>query len=702
LYCHAGCQFDEVVSALNLEKRDLFPAKDRSPRRRIAKVYQYTDETGTLLYEVVRFEPKKFRPRRSDGKGGWLWEVSDVRRVLYRLVEVRRAIAQSKRIYFPEGEKDVENLRALGLAATTTAFGAKAPWNPAYTDQLRGAAEVVLLADNDAPGQQRVETAAKALLGAVKVVKTLLLPNLPAKGDVSDWLAAGGTSEELERLAELAPEAGQGGKHHHAGRSAANVGNATTELDPAHGGADSKKTARERIVLKGTNLHELAALLESSEGSELTCGGDLRFDEMHLAPSVGGVPFDDAKYLDVQRRIEQFYSGPRGGSLQLSKERVRDAIQLAADKRSYHPVRDYLGRLKWDGVERISSVLEDILGVESTELSQAIMRKFFISAVARPMQPGCKADHVLILVGPQDLGKSRFFDLLAGSEWFSDSVIDIQNRDSYLLLRRVWILEWSELEAMQRARHQDAVKAFITSRVDLYRAPYGRTTEAVPRTSIIVGTTNSDAFLADATGNRRYWPIRSGKAIDLKRLAEVRDQLWAEAVVAFQKGEQWWLTPALEERLQRAHEEFEQQDPWTEPILRSAQGCLEPSTLTTAYLLKDGLDKPKGQWTRADEMRVASIMRKAGWDNHQVRVGTDRMRRWFAPTNGWDRHGRLGQKSSSVSTTAQPSQPSHPISEEEEEEVTARARGERGALQGLSGDHRVLAETVETLGRGVQ
>jgi putative DNA primase/helicase len=245
---------------------------------------------------------------------------------------------------------------------------------------------------------------------------------------------------------------------------------------------------------------------------------------------------------------------------------------LVAQQHRYHPVREFLSRLEWDGVSRIASVLEEILGVEPTELSQAMMRAWFISAVARPMKPGCKVDHVLILVGPQSLGKSQFFVELAGPKWFSDSVIDIQNRDFYLLLRRVWILEWSELESMQRARHQDAAKAFITSAVDVYRAPYARATESVPRTSIIVGTTNDPSFLSDPTGNRRYWPIAVKRELNLTRLAEWRDQLWAEAVVAFKKGEKWWLTSTMEGRLSEQQEDFEQVDPWTEPILTAAAG----------------------------------------------------------------------------------------------------------------------------------
>jgi len=393
--------------------------------------------------------------------------------------------------------------------------------------------------------------------------------------------------------------------------------------------AEIIQMAREKAVLSANNLDVLAGLFESPQYSDLLFGGDLEFDEMAMAPAVGGEPFDEARYLEVQRRVERNFAGPKGTALSLPCERVRDAVLLVAQQRRYHPVREFLSGLKWDGVPRIASVLEEILGVEPTELSQAMMRAWFISAVARPMKPGCKVDHVLILVGPQSLGKSQFFVELAGAKWFSDSVIDIQNRDSYLLMRRVWILEWSELEAMQRARHQDAVKAFITSAVDIYRAPYARSTESVPRTSIIVGTTNDASFLSDPSGNRRYWPIGVKREVNLRRLREWGDLLWAEAVVAYNAGEKWWLTPAMEEQLSEQQGEFEQIDPWTEPVLGAAanRSGLDED-LTTAYLLTQGLDKPKGQWSRADEMRVGAIMRKAGWHKRRVRVGTRLVYLW--------------------------------------------------------------------------
>jgi hypothetical protein len=172
-------------------------------QRRIVKTYRYVDETGELLYEVVRYEPKDFRQRRPDGKGGYIYELEGVRRVLYRLPELRTA-DESRPVFIPEGEKDVDNLYDNGLIATTNAMGA-GKWRPEYTEALRGR-NVVLLPDNDEPGQKHAETIARELCAAGASVKILKLPSLAPKGDVSDWIAAGGTKEQLLKLAMQAPD----------------------------------------------------------------------------------------------------------------------------------------------------------------------------------------------------------------------------------------------------------------------------------------------------------------------------------------------------------------------------------------------------------------------------------------------------------------------------------------------------------------
>lgn len=209
LNCHAGCKSEDVVAALGLAMKDLFHAKPKGPRQPVA-TYPYVDETGTTLFEVVRFEPKDFRQRRPNGSGGWDWKLGDVRKVLYRLPAVVDAVKSGWTIYLVEGEKDADALAKLGLVATTNAMGAKG-WRAEYAEQLRGAAECVVLPDKDEPGRAYAQQVAKALAGVVGKVRTVELPG-PGK-DVSDWLGAGGTREQLEQLVAGAgspPPAGPG------------------------------------------------------------------------------------------------------------------------------------------------------------------------------------------------------------------------------------------------------------------------------------------------------------------------------------------------------------------------------------------------------------------------------------------------------------------------------------------------------------
>jgi len=210
LKCHAGCDLDSILGALGLTVGDISPAKDapsgkRKPR--IKAVYSYVDESGTLLYEVIRFDPKDFRQRRPDpkAKDGYAWNLNGTRRVLYRLPEVVEAVRSGLPLFLVEGEKDADNLRAVGLRATTHAGGAKS-WRAAdYVESLRGG-RVVVVPDDDEPGREHGRAVAMSLRGVAAEVRVLNLGR-PGVKDVSDWFAAGGTRDELEAMAAEAPSA---------------------------------------------------------------------------------------------------------------------------------------------------------------------------------------------------------------------------------------------------------------------------------------------------------------------------------------------------------------------------------------------------------------------------------------------------------------------------------------------------------------
>ncbi|HEY5434521.1 MAG TPA: hypothetical protein VIK13_04760, partial [Candidatus Limnocylindrales bacterium] len=198
LICRAGCKTQAVVDALGLAMTSLFPKAERlaPDRRTMTAAYDYRDEQGELLYQVCRFEPKDFRPRRPVSDG-WVWNLTGVRRVLYRLPDLPASDPREP-VLVPEGEKDVDRLRGLGFVATTNPGGA-GKWRPEYGSRLAGR-HVVILPDNDDPGRNH----AKAVMGALRSVATAVLiielPGLPPKGDVSDWLDAGGTADELRSL----------------------------------------------------------------------------------------------------------------------------------------------------------------------------------------------------------------------------------------------------------------------------------------------------------------------------------------------------------------------------------------------------------------------------------------------------------------------------------------------------------------------
>jgi len=200
--CFAGCEPEAIMQAVGMTLRDLFLTPANMSRvaatRDIVATYDYTNSDGTLLYQVVRFHPKDFRQRRPDGAGGWKWNLQGRQPVLYRLARVLEAAARGDMVFVVEGEKDVHSLEDIGCVATCNAMGA-GKWRPDYADALRGAA-VVILPDNDEPGQKHGEDVAQSVRGKAWGVKVLPLPCLPEKGDVSDWLAAGHTRDELLTL----------------------------------------------------------------------------------------------------------------------------------------------------------------------------------------------------------------------------------------------------------------------------------------------------------------------------------------------------------------------------------------------------------------------------------------------------------------------------------------------------------------------
>ena len=245
----------------------------------------------------------------------------------------------------------------------------------------------------------------------------------------------------------------------------------------------------------------------------------------------------------------------------VGENKIRNAWTVVANENAYHPVREYLDGLCWDGTERLDTLLVRYMGAEDTPYTRAVTRKWMTAAVKRMYQPGCKFDAMLVLVGAQGIGKSRLAAILSRG-WFTDSLTCMDGKEAYEAIRGSWIIEVAELAAARRSE-QEAQKKFISSQVDTYRPAYGRNVVSLPRQCVFYGSTNDMEPLKDDTGARRYWPVlcagvNHGQHIGLE---EEVDQLWAEAVVRYRAGETLWLDDrAVAEEAQAAQEMMTVQD----------------------------------------------------------------------------------------------------------------------------------------------
>ena len=243
--------------------------------------------------------------------------------------------------------------------------------------------------------------------------------------------------------------------------------------------------------------------------------------------------------------------------------KIDAALSLHSNKFAFNEVQEYLAGLKWDGIQRLDRLFIDYLGAVDTPYNRTVTRKGFVAAVARAMTPGCKFDNMIILVGPQGIGKSSLLDILSRG-WFNDSIRTFEGKEASELLQGVWIVEISELDVFRRT-DVARIKQFLSLRADRFRAAYGRHVKELPRSCVFFGTTNTKDFLQDTTGNRRFWPVGTGEAKPLKSVwrdlpGEV-DQIWAEAVIYWKMGEALYLNSDVEETAKEKQEEHREASP---------------------------------------------------------------------------------------------------------------------------------------------
>lgn len=317
----------------------------------------------------------------------------------------------------------------------------------------------------------------------------------------------------------------------------------------------------------------------------------------------------------------------RSHGLNFSTQQVSAAIEATAQENAYHPIREYLNGLKWDGVPRLEHWLHNFLGAEATAYSSGVGRMFLVGMVARVMRPGCKNDHMLILEGPQGIRKSTACRVLAGGRYFSDSLPSIRDgsKDLSQHLSGKWIIELAELSATSRA-DCEALKAFLTRTHETYRPAYGRNEVVQPRQCLFIGSTNRSEYLRDATGDRRFWPVKcgvNGEPCDIDGLQEARDQLFAEAYHLFQTGAKWWPDADFEAEHIRPEQAKRYDDhPWLGTLETHFRTHPEMKEVTVSGLLNVPIGKTAAG--RADKATVKDCLQKLGWVHRRTGQQSDR------------------------------------------------------------------------------
>lgn len=378
---------------------------------------------------------------------------------------------------------------------------------------------------------------------------------------------------------------------------------------------------------------DVLKLDEFSQVLRITKSPPWHADDVGRATTIGA-PWSD---LDTTR-LHLWYK--RYWALDLSTDKCHQAAYTVGCNRGFNPLKDYFNGLAWDGVPRLETWVSTYLGAEDTPYTRRVGTWWMNSGAARGLEPGSKVDYLVVFEGPQGTGKSTALGALVPDQaWFSDTPIDLNSKDSYTALRGKFLLELGELASLNKAG-DDRAKNFFSSPVDSYRPPYGRENVNIPRACIFAGTVNHSEYLRDTTGNRRYWPIKTG-VFDIEGLIRDRDQLWAEAAHNFKawvtRGRKtseclWWPSPEHASMIEEEQKDREFDDGWIEDIARWTETPACRKTIeqyggvTPPMVLKACLNLEPSEITRPQQDRVSKVLsRGLGWKKIRLVVASTRV-----------------------------------------------------------------------------
>lgn len=496
----------------------------------------------------------------------------------------------------------------------------KTEWRP-----LQGR-DVIIWPDADDAGKKAAASIAEILHGSAAKVR-VIAPNGQADGwDIADAVKEGW---DAKRISEWARE--------HLKTVADKVVASAPVVAPV--AADSSTAVTQAPTSQSLNVVDSAFISWNSLGLDCNEGGQPHATmangslivQMHprLAGKVWFDTFRDKVYTTVDGAERQWNDTDDMNVTVFVQQQMKlnkfngmlmaQAVAHAARVFSRNSLTDWLDGLVWDQVPRLDNWLSDCLGVEKTEYTMAIANNWPISMIARAYVPGCQVDTMPVLEGTQGRGKSKFLEILAG-QWFKALPMAFGDKDFLQAIQGAWLIEVPDMTGFSRREHS-SILATIAIRRDVYRKSYGRYVEEHPRSAVFAATSETDDYLTDTRGRRRFWPLRC-QYVDLDALRAQREQIFAEAVAQYKAGAAWHVMPAQAdaEQLDRAPEDI-----WTDRIMMYCDTMNASHVpITSSRILLDAIEMPLSKQGDGDKKRVARVMRDQGY----IQVRDARGRKW--------------------------------------------------------------------------
>lgn len=574
--------------------------------------YTYRNTDLSVLFYISKYNTdggKQFCWWTWDGKD-WVPKGWPEPRPLYGLDLLAKD--PTKAVLVVEGEKcaDAGNKLLAGPYITVSWPGGAVAWKKADWSALKGR-KVLLWPDNDEPGIKAMQGIGNILASICSEVKILDTSDRLPKWDIADAESSGWTFDQfvgwakprvsvVEKVRE--PELMPISKPPETDKGSGNQ-------EPIDSSTYSKWDKLGIVSTKNGNA------LPSLDNAEKVLTGipeiknAIWYDEFHNRyftdfdletwKTVPAHEWTDADILNMTMFMQRAINLKK-----MSDETVAKAAMYYANKNVRNEPKDWMESLIWDGKERIDRFFIDCLGADDSEYTRSASKNMWIGLIARIYKPGCQVDNMVILEGNQGAFKTTTLRTIGG-KWYTAINESVQSKDFFLVLHGRMIIEIPEMHTFSRA-DVNKIKQIITCTTDRFRMPYARTAQDHPRQSIFIGTTNDSHYLSDPTGGRRFWPVKCNR-IDVELMQEQRDQLFAEAVAKYKKGDLWWLMPA--EETAKAQEERRNHDAWEDQI---SYFLIEKDVTTTidimAYMKIDiaNVDILK-------QRRLGSVMRVLGW-----------------------------------------------------------------------------------------